>query len=110
MPLKALRVIANGVDLERFVPPARPRERGLIVFAGRLVPQKGVDIAVQAFAVVTRRLPDARLVVAGDGYQRLYLKRLARHLGSRAIRRDKMISATALRRKKTTLPATWAAG
>src|SRR5262249_33828822 len=30
LPLKSLRVIQNGVDVERFVPPSQPREAGLI--------------------------------------------------------------------------------
>jgi len=53
----------------------------MILFVGRLVPQKGVDVLLRAFAVVLRRCPGIRLVIAGDGYQRLYLERLSRHLG-----------------------------
>lgn len=75
-------VIVNGVDTARFEPPTGPRPRDPVVsFVGRLVPQKGVDVLLQAFGVVRRRLPDARLVIAGDGDQTLYLMRLARYLG-----------------------------
>ncbi|MFI9237582.1 glycosyltransferase [Streptomyces sp. NPDC053079] len=60
-------VVPCGVDTERFTargrialnPGRRARHRLLAV--GRLVPRKGVDLALQAL----RRIPDAELVVAG---------------------------------------------
>lgn len=61
--------IYNGVDLRRdesVPPPTSPR----MLCLGRLVPQKGFDVAIDAFARVASRLPDARLVVAGDGSDR----------------------------------------
>ena len=39
----------------------------------RLVPQKGIDVAVQALARVRERHPDAVLVVLGDGPERARL-------------------------------------
>jgi glycosyltransferase involved in cell wall biosynthesis len=74
-------IIPNGVDLARFRPPPGPPAGRMILFVGRLVPQKGVDVLLRAFAVVLHRCPGLRLVIAGDGYQRLYLERLTRHLG-----------------------------
>ncbi|MEQ1626802.1 MAG: glycosyltransferase, partial [Nitrospira sp.] len=53
----------------------------LAVFAGRLVPEKGVDVLVQAFALVVRNVPDARLLIAGDGPERKNLVELAEQLG-----------------------------
>jgi glycosyltransferase involved in cell wall biosynthesis len=47
------------------------------VFAGRLVPQKAVDVALEAI----RRTDDATLVVVGDGPERDALERRARALG-----------------------------
>ena len=81
LPIRALNVVPNGVDLTRFsvVGPA-PRS-GTILLVGRLVAQKGVDIALRALVAVLSRCPKARLVVAGDGDQALYLQRTARYLG-----------------------------
>jgi glycosyltransferase involved in cell wall biosynthesis len=45
---------------------------------------KSADVAVRAFAVVRRTLPDARLVVAGDGPDLQRLQRLARRLDCEA--------------------------
>jgi glycosyltransferase involved in cell wall biosynthesis len=48
-------------------------------FAGRLVPKKGVDVLVRAFAAAD--LPQVELVIVGDGPEKPLLHRLARDLG-----------------------------
>jgi glycogen synthase len=75
-------VIPNGVDLSIFRPPHPASRRAhTILFVGRLVDQKGVDLLLQAFRVLLFKLPSARLIIAGDGYQMLYLEKLCRYLG-----------------------------
>ncbi len=81
LPIKALNVVPNGVDLTRFRPVGPAPRNGTIVLVGRLVAQKGVDVALRALVAVLGRCPEARLVVAGDGDQALYLQRTARYLG-----------------------------
>ena len=49
----------------------------LIGFVGRLTGQKGVDVLLNAFAIVHRALPTARLLLIGDGPQRDALAVLA---------------------------------
>jgi glycosyltransferase involved in cell wall biosynthesis len=78
-----ISVIPNGVDLAQFSTSECPPNPQQILFVGRLVPQKGVDVLLRAFGAVLRRHPAATLVIAGDGQQRLYLERLARFLGIR---------------------------
>jgi glycosyltransferase involved in cell wall biosynthesis len=51
----------------------------VVLAAGRLSPEKGVDVLIDAFARVTR--PGAELVVAGDGSERGRLEQRARDLG-----------------------------
>jgi glycosyltransferase involved in cell wall biosynthesis len=51
------------------------------VYAGRLVPEKGVEVLLRAFARTRALVPEARLVVAGDGPERPRVERLARELG-----------------------------
>lgn len=77
-----LRVHRLGIDLSRFrVGPVR-RER-LVVMIGRFVEKKGFEYGLHAFALAAARLPDARLVLVGEGERRRALERLARELGVR---------------------------
>ncbi|MEM9502526.1 MAG: glycosyltransferase family 4 protein [Cyanobacteria bacterium P01_E01_bin.43] len=52
-----------------------------VVFAGRLVGEKGVDVLIEAFAQLRAHSPDARLIVAGDGPERDRLKTQVNDLG-----------------------------
>jgi len=64
-----------AVDHFRAIPRA-PLDPPTIVIASRLVPVKGIDVAIEAMAHV--RAP-ARLVIAGDGPARASLARLPTH-------------------------------
>jgi glycosyltransferase involved in cell wall biosynthesis len=74
-------VIPNGVDPEDFA------NRGseatgfgpYILGVGRLVPEKGFDVLLEAFAMT--ELPGMSLVIAGDGFERDNLVRRAAKLG-----------------------------
>ncbi len=61
----------------------RPMPEGPPTFitVSRLSAQKGVDINIRAFAEIAADLPDARLVIVGDGPDRDKLPPLARELG-----------------------------
>lgn len=50
-----------------------------ILFVGRLVKRKGVDDLIDAFSLVRKSVPDAELVIVGEGSERneLYQKSLA---------------------------------
>ena len=84
-------VVPNGVDTEHFRPPrhraavraALPALAGLdpdaplVVCVGRLCPQKGQDVLLRAWPAVAARLPQARLVLVGDGPDHARLLRAA---------------------------------
>lgn len=75
-------IVPGGVNLCRFSPePPEARDGQPILFVGRFVAQKGVEVLLYALAILLRRAPSARLVLAGEGPQRFYLRRLARYLG-----------------------------
>jgi glycosyltransferase involved in cell wall biosynthesis len=80
--------IRNGVYVSRFSEPvARPTKvddtiaRGrYLLFLGRIVHQKGVDLLLEAFEALSRER-DAQLVIAGDGVELLAMRQLALRLG-----------------------------
>jgi glycosyltransferase involved in cell wall biosynthesis len=85
--------IPNGVDTEHFRPLTRhqraPLRRALglpdgwmIVFTGRLAPEKGLDTLLQAWPQVRARRPDAQLLIVGGGER---LPTLLAQAGSLAI-------------------------
>lgn len=73
-----IELVPNAVT-ER---PARPPLAGppLVGFVGRLVPEKGVDVLLHAFARLRTDVPGLRLLVIGDGPERPRLCELADRL------------------------------
>jgi len=69
-----------GVDTDRFVPGV-PATTPRILFVGRLVAKKGLDHLLRAFPLVRARVPDAELVIVGDGPLRAQHETLAASLG-----------------------------
>jgi glycosyltransferase involved in cell wall biosynthesis len=84
--------IPNGVDTDLFS-PANAAERSslrstlelpdgpLVVSAGRLSPEKGVDVLLAAWPRVVSQLPEATLLILGDGDQREALEQQSCALG-----------------------------
>ena len=73
-------VIPNPVAARRG-PPANGSTPRRILGVGRLVPQKGFDLLIEAFARVAPRFPDWDLRIVGDGPERPSLLDLARRAG-----------------------------
>ncbi|HKA00660.1 MAG TPA: glycosyltransferase family 4 protein, partial [Candidatus Solibacter sp.] len=73
-------VVYNSVPLR---PAAEFSASPSVAFAGRLVPEKGADLLVEAFAGVRACIPEARLTIAGDGPARPALERQMERLGLR---------------------------
>jgi teichuronic acid biosynthesis glycosyltransferase TuaC len=86
VPGEKIRVHHTGVDLDRFTPVDREAAKArlgvpgpLLVTAGALIPRKGQALAIAAM----EQLPDATLLVVGDGPDRKALQRQAAPLGDR---------------------------
>lgn len=69
--------IANGVDIEKFRPAATDQRIQLradlqlhervVLYVGRLHPEKGVDILLDAWPAILCAVPDATLILVGTG-------------------------------------------
>jgi glycosyltransferase involved in cell wall biosynthesis len=77
--------IFNFVDTDRFKFRERTPLRPVFLSNRNLEPLYNVACILRAFAIIQSRLPDARLIVAGDGSQRSALEKLASELKLRGV-------------------------
>jgi glycosyltransferase involved in cell wall biosynthesis len=72
-----------GIDTQLFVRNGLPvgKRPPTILFLGRLVEKKGAAYLLDAFEALRRQLPEARLVIAGDGPERSALALRAQAIG-----------------------------
>lgn len=73
------RRIYNGIEPQRFKPPSgRPGPPTALAVAS-LIPEKGIHVLVEAFALID--IADARLDIVGEGPERARLEELSRSRG-----------------------------
>jgi glycosyltransferase involved in cell wall biosynthesis len=91
----------NPVDVDEFAPctlsrrlemrEARgiPQEALVVVYVGRLAPEKELQSLVKAFTTVKKQVPTAELILVGEGPERAELERIAneRNVGIRLVGR-----------------------
>lgn len=90
LPADKIRIIANGVEVKNIKPSvidpgfhnryATPVEK-IVYFIGRLVPEKGVQVLIEAVPRILAQCPEAKFVISGKGPYEAYLLHLAESLG-----------------------------
>lgn len=94
---KPIRIIPTGIDFTPFNPNHYtkedtlklkkvfhiPTDAPIILFVGRVAKEKSIDVLIKAMPLLTPKLPDAKLVIVGDGPSRLELEELAHQLNVR---------------------------
>jgi glycosyltransferase involved in cell wall biosynthesis len=78
-------IVPNGIDLEEYtgsptIPDRKPGTKN-ILFVGSLRPVKGVQYLITSMKKIHEELPDARLILVGDGEEREHLEALSIQLG-----------------------------
>ena len=73
--------ILNSLEPSPLVPTQLSFDPPRLLCVGRVIHQKGFDLALVAFATLIDDFPRARLVIAGDGLARPALERQAAELG-----------------------------
>jgi glycogen(starch) synthase len=83
MPEIAARssVIYNGREIPEAVPEPLSMHPPRLLCVGRLVREKGFDLALAAFDRIRARFPNASLIIAGEGVEGERLRRQAAGLG-----------------------------
>lgn len=88
-----LRVVLNGVDLERFRPRENeraalrrkwlelPPEAYVMTVAAHFIPRKRIDVVIRALPAVLGSVPHAHLVLAGNGPELNAYRELVAELG-----------------------------
>ncbi len=80
-PADRIRLVPVGIDLAQFRFAPALREGPLVLLqVGRLVPKKGTDLAIRAFAHARPALGSSELWIVGDGPQRGALAQLTAEL------------------------------
>ncbi len=94
-------VVYNGVDSDLFRPTGANSEASTILCVGNLIPTKGHDVLLRAFAMVQGHFPEFSCEIIGDGPERSKLEGIAANLDVRVLfrgRKSRAEVADAMRR------------
>jgi glycosyltransferase involved in cell wall biosynthesis len=100
---QSVEVMGRGVDARLFTPARRSLElrrhwnaaddAPVLIYVGRLAPEKNVPLVLRAFTAVHAQRPDARLVVVGDGPMRRDLQASHPHVHFVGLQRGSELAA-----------------
>lgn len=76
-----VRVIPNGIDWKSFIGESNISYENFIVFTGRLVYYKNLEVVIRAFELVTKQIPTAKLIIIGNGPMKSHWLELSSKLG-----------------------------
>jgi teichuronic acid biosynthesis glycosyltransferase TuaC len=74
-------VVYNGVDPQMFSPADGEPDAPVILSVGNLIPVKGHELLLRAFAAIQNQFPELSLEIIGDGPERARLQRLSNEQG-----------------------------
>jgi glycosyltransferase involved in cell wall biosynthesis len=85
------RLRGDGIDVREIIPNGTPiraprpalQELPIVAYAGRLVPEKGVDVLLESMDQVVKKIPASHLLIAGDGPNRRDVETQIDRLGLR---------------------------
>ncbi len=90
---KKIKVVSDGVDLKKFrktkklknktkklKKKLKTKNKKVLLFAGRLVPQKGIIFLIKAMPEITKKIPDVLLLIAGSDTSQGYKKELDKEI------------------------------
>lgn len=75
-----LVVIPNGIDLRGITSAKKSTQKSDIIFAGRLLAHKNVDVLLEAIAELKQTLPNIRAIIVGEGPEKTKLQKQVKTL------------------------------
>ncbi len=74
-------LIPNGIDFEAIQKIPASEEESDVIFAGRLIKEKNIDLLLRSLALMKGNFPKVKCTIIGDGPEREALEELANELG-----------------------------
>jgi glycosyltransferase involved in cell wall biosynthesis len=81
---KEIKVIPNGIDFVKIGMIEASNEETDVVFAGRLIREKNVDVLIEAVNIIKKEVPDVKCMIIGDGPEKRRLEKMVYDLGLEA--------------------------
>lgn len=75
-----IEVVPNGIDVNQIESTEPTNDGFTVLYAGRLIEDKHVDLLLEAFDQIAHAVPDATLGIIGDGPERERLEQQAQTL------------------------------
>ena len=76
-----IKIIPNGIDFGKIGRIKASENESDIIFAGRLIKEKNVDVLIKAVELVKKEVPDVKCVIIGEGPEKKELEKLGYNLG-----------------------------
>ena len=73
-------IIPNGIDFNHITEIRPSNEKSDVIFAGRLIKEKNVDILINSMVLVKEKFPDIKCLIIGNGPERKKLEELSLQL------------------------------
>jgi len=78
---KHISVVYNWVDIKEIEEIKKFKEESDIIYAGRLMKHKNIDILIKSIFLIKKKLPDIKAVIIGNGPEKTKLRALIKGLG-----------------------------
>lgn len=77
---KPVKVISNGIDLASIRQSKPSSQMSDIIFAGRMIKEKNVDMLIRAISLLKKELPYIKVIFVGDGPEKDHIEELINDL------------------------------
>ncbi|MEA2000234.1 MAG: glycosyltransferase family 4 protein [Euryarchaeota archaeon] len=76
-----IKIIPNGIDFEQIERVKASEKESDVIFAGRLIKEKNVDVLIAAVKLIKKDVPAVKSIIIGDGPEKRKLEQLVCDLG-----------------------------